>query len=68
MKAVAEIPDLVMRGACRNHPSKPSPQDNIMQFWQDGMQTSGLSNHCDDSSTVEPAGEIEVRHAVCTGS
>ena len=62
-KAVAEIPDLIMRGAHRGTPAGLSPQDNIMRFWQIG---SGLSNHRDameDNSTVEPAQDIEVCHS-----
>lgn len=58
--AVAEIPDIVMRGAKLSTPSGPSPQDNIM-FWQAGRNV-GLSNRdeLEHSSTVEPAHEIEV--------
>ena len=65
VRAVAEIPDLVMRGAHRSIPSsRPSPQENIMRFWQPGrLQEDGHhDNHgeLEHSSTVEPAAEIEV--------
>ena len=60
--AVAGIPDLVMKGAKRAAPSRPSPQDNIMRFWQAGKDR-GFPNReeLEHSSTVEPAHEIEVR-------
>ena len=60
VKPVAEIPDLVMRGANRSIPLRPSPQDNIMRFWQAG-RNDGVTNR-DDSLTVEPAHEVEVSH------
>ena len=57
---VAEIPDLVMRGAQRlTSTSRPSPQDNIMKFWQAERQDEQRDN-LEHSSTVEPAAEIEV--------
>lgn len=58
---VAEIPDIVIRGAKLSNPSRPGPQDNIMQFWQAGRD-NGLSNRdeLEHSSTVEPANEVEV--------
>ena len=59
-KAVAEIPDLMIRGAHRStSTSRLSPQDNIMKFCQAGR----LQDHrgeLEHSSTVEPAAEIEV--------
>ena len=62
VRAVAEIPDLIIRGAHRSTPSsRPSPQDNIMRFWQAGQQLSGHPQRdLEHSSTVEPAVEIEV--------
>jgi hypothetical protein len=62
VKPVAEIPDLVMRGANRSTPLRPSPQDNIMRFWQAG-RNDGISSR-DDSLTVEPAHEVEVSVSV----
>ena len=60
VRPVAEIPDLVMRGAQRRTPtSRPSPQDNIMRFWQAGRE-GYHSGELEHSSTVEPAAEIEV--------
>lgn len=59
-KAVAEIPDLVMRGACRGGPTRLSPQDNIMRFWQIGGVLSNHHDAVEDNSTVEPAQDIEV--------
>ena len=61
VRAVAEIPDLVIRGAHRSTPtSRPSPQDNIMKFWQAGALRDHRHGELDHSSTVEPAAEIEV--------
>ena len=62
VRAVAEIPDLVIRGAHRSTPTLgPSPQDNIMKFWQAGrLQDYQRRGELEHSSTVEPAAEIEV--------
>ena len=65
VRAVAEIPDLVIRGAHRSTPTLgPSPQDNIMKFWQAGrLQDYQRRGELEHSSTVEPAAEIEVRQS-----
>ena len=61
VRAVAEIPELVIRVAHRStSTSRPSPQDNIMKFWQAGRLQDYRRGELEHSSTVEPAAEIEV--------